>query len=98
ASAAAAAQMATGTASLLVSLVLGVAGYTVAANVPRRLSIRAVLAAAAGFGAALLYAGMTNEPSSLAAGAVLGFVPLAAGWVIGGSVAARRRYVAGLGG
>ena len=96
ASAAAAAQMATGTASLLVSLVLGVAGYTVAANVPRRLSIRAVLAAAAIFGAALLYAGMTNEPSSLAAGAVLGFVPLAAGWFIGDSVAARRRYVAGL--
>ena len=59
ASAAAAVQMATGTASLLLGLVLGVAGYTVAVGVPRRLSIRAVLAAAAIFGAALLYAGIT---------------------------------------
>jgi hypothetical protein len=51
ASVGAAAQMATGTTSLLVSLVLSVAGYTVAGytvavSVPR-LSIRAVLAAAA---------------------------------------------------
>ena len=96
ASAAAAAQVASGTASLLVSLVLGVAGYTVAVGVPRRLSIRAVLAAAAIFGAALLYTGMTRGLSPLAAGAVAGFLPLAAGWSIGDSVAARRRYVAGL--
>ena len=96
ASAAAAAQMALGTTSLLVGLVLGVAGYTVAVGVPRRLSIRAVLAAAAIFGAALLYAGMTEGLSPLAAGAVEGFLPLAAGWFIGDSVAARRRYVAGL--
>ncbi len=95
-SAAAAAQMASGTASLLGSLVLVVAGYTVAASVPRWLSIRAVLAAAAIFGAALLYAGMTKEPAVLAAGAVLGYLPLAAGWFIGDSVAVRRRYVAGL--
>ena len=97
ASAAAAAQMASGTTSLLVSLVLGVTGYIVAVAVPRRLSIRAVLAAAAIFGAALLYAGMTKgRPSLLAAGAVVGLLPLAAGWSIGDSVAARRRYVAGL--
>ena len=96
ASAAAAAQIALGATSLLVSLMLGVAGYTVAVGVPRRLSIRAVLAAAAIFGAALLYAGMTNVPSPLAVGAVEGFLPLAAGWFIGDSVAARRRYVAGL--
>ncbi|HEY2306149.1 MAG TPA: histidine kinase [Streptosporangiaceae bacterium] len=94
--AAAAAQVASGTTSLLVSLVLGVAGYTVAAGVPRRLSIRAVLAAAAVFGAALLYTGMASGLSPLAAGAVVGFLPLAAGWFIGDSVAARRRYVAGL--
>ncbi len=96
ASTAAAAQMAWGTTSPLMSLLLGVAGYTVAVGVPRRLSIRAALAAAAIFGAALLYAGMTKGPSPLAAGAVLGFLPLAAGWFIGDSVAARRRYVAGL--
>jgi signal transduction histidine kinase len=95
ASAAAAAQVASGTGSLLMSLVLGVAGYTVAAGVPRRLSIRAVLAAAAIFGAAVLYAGLTYGASRLAAGA-MGFLPLAAGWFIGDSVAARRRYVAGL--
>ena len=96
ASVAAAAQMATGTASLLVSLVLGVSGYTVAVGVPRRLSIRAVLAAAAIFGAALLYAVTTKGPAPLAAGGVVGFLPLAAGWFIGDSVAARRRYLAGL--
>jgi signal transduction histidine kinase len=95
ASAAAAAQMASGTGSLLVTLVLGVAGYRVAVGVPRRLSIRAVLAAAAIFGAAVLYAGVTYGDHPLAAGAV-GFLPLAAGWFIGDSVAARRRYVAGL--
>src|SRR5258708_36660368 len=44
--AAAAAQMTSGGASLLMILVLGLAGYTVGAGVPRRLSIRAVLAAA----------------------------------------------------
>ena len=75
---------------------LGVSGYTVAVGVPRRLSIRAVLAAAAIFGAALLYAGITKGLAPLAAGAVVGFLPLAAGWFIGDSVAARRRYVAGL--
>ena len=96
ASAAAAVQMATGTASLLLGVVLGAAGYTAAVGIPRRLSIRAVLAAAAIFGAALLYAGMTYGHAPVAAGAVMGFLPLAAGWFIGDSVAARRRYVAGL--
>jgi signal transduction histidine kinase len=96
ASAATAAQMATGATSLLVSLVLGVSGYSVAAGVPRRLSIRAVLAAAAVFGAALLYGGIAKGSAPLAAGAILGFLPLAAGWFIGDSVAARRRYMAGL--
>ena len=96
ASAAAAAQMATAATSLLVSLVLGVSGYSVAVGVPRRLSIRAVLAAAAIFGAALLYGGVAKGSAPLAAGAILGFLPLAAGWFIGDSVAARRRYMAGL--
>ncbi len=96
ATAAAAAQMSLGTPSLLLGLVLGVAGYAVAADVPRRLSIRAVLAAAAIVGAALLYAAMTSRPSSLAPGAVAGFLPLTAGWFIGDSVAARQRYLAGL--
>jgi signal transduction histidine kinase len=96
ASVAAGVQIATGTTSVLVSVLLGVSGYTVAAGVPRRLSIRAVLAAAAIFGAALLYAEITKGPAPLAGGAVVGFLPLAAGWFIGDSVAARRRYMAGL--
>ena len=96
ASVAAGVQVATGTTSVLVSVVLGVSGYTVAASVPRRLSIRAVLAAAAIFGAALLYAETTKGPAPVAGGAVVGFLPLAAGWFIGDSVAARRRYMAGL--
>jgi signal transduction histidine kinase len=96
ATAATAAQMASGATSPLMSLVLGVAGYTVAVGVPRQFSIRAVMATAVIFGAALLYAGITNGPALLAAGAVVGFLPLAAGWFIGDSVATRRRYLAGL--
>jgi signal transduction histidine kinase len=96
ASAAAAAQVALGAASLMVSLVLGVAGYSVAVGVPRRSSIRAVLAAAAVFSAALLYALLMKGYSPFAVAAVEGFLPLAAGWFIGDSAAARRRYLAGL--
>jgi signal transduction histidine kinase len=96
ASGAAAVQTAGGTASLLVSVVLGAAGYAVAAGVSRRLSIFAVLATAAVFGAALLYAWTTAQHAPLGVGAVEGFVPLAAGWFIGDSVAARRNYLAGL--
>ena len=94
--AAAAAQMTSGGASLLMILVLGLAGYTVGAGVPRRLSIRAVLAAAGALGGALAYAGLTLSAAPLPAEAVQGFLPLAAGWFIGDSVATRRRYVAGL--
>ena len=93
---AAVAQMASGGASLLVSLVLGVAGYIVAVGVPRRSSIRVVLAAAAALGVALAYAGITSRAAPLAVAASTAFLPLAAGWFIGDSVAARRRYVAGL--
>ncbi len=96
ASGVAAAQTALGVTSLLVSLVLGVSGYAVAAGVSRRLSIRAVLAAAVVFGTALLYAGLADAHPPLALGAVEGFLPLAAGWFIGDSAAARRRYEAGL--
>jgi len=94
--AAAAAQMTSGGASLLMILVLGLAGYTVGAGVPRRLSIRAVLAAAGALGGALAYAGLTLSAAPLPAEAVQGFLPLAAGWFIGDSVGADGRYVAGL--
>jgi signal transduction histidine kinase len=89
-------QMAYGATSLLVSLVLGVAGYSAAASLPRRLSIRAVLVAAAAFGVAFAYSAMTNGGSQVPVGSLEAFLPLTAGWFIGDSVAARRRYVAGL--
>jgi signal transduction histidine kinase len=85
-----------GSQSLVASLVLGVAGYMVAAGLPRRSSIRAVLAAAAALGLALAFAGITKNGAPLAVESVEGFLPLTAAWFIGDSVAARRRYVAGL--
>jgi signal transduction histidine kinase len=88
--------MALGTPSLAASLVLGVAGYLVAAGLPRRSSIRAVMAAAGVLGAALAFAGLSKGSAPLAVEGVVGFLPLAAAWFIGDSVAARRRYVAGL--
>ena len=94
--AAAVAEVTSGSTSLLLSLMLGLAGYTVAAGLPRRLSIRAVVTAAAVLGVAFAYAGMTHPAAPLAAQGVVGFLPLAAGWFIGDSMAARRRYVAGL--
>jgi signal transduction histidine kinase len=96
ATAAAATQLAYGETSLLVSIVLGVAGYAAAAGLPRRSSIRAVLVAATAFGVALAYSALTNRAAQVPAGSIEGFLPLAAGWFIGDSVAARRRYVAGL--
>jgi signal transduction histidine kinase len=91
-----AAQMAGGRPALPLSLMLGLAGYRVAAGVPRRLSIRAVVAAAAALGLALAFAGLTHRAIPLAVEGVEVFLPLAAAWFVGDSVAARRRYVAGL--
>jgi signal transduction histidine kinase len=89
-------QMGSGSSSLALSLMLGVAGYIVAAGLPRRSSIRAVMAAAAVLGVALAFAGITKGAAPLAVDGVEDFLPLAAAWFIGDSVAARRRYVAGL--
>jgi signal transduction histidine kinase len=89
-------QMGSGSSSLALSLMLGVAGYTVAGGLPRRSSIRAVVAAAAALGVALAFAGITRGTAPLALEGVVDFLPLAAAWFIGDSVAARRRYVAGL--
>jgi signal transduction histidine kinase len=93
---AAVAQVSSGGTSLLASLMLGLAGYVVAAGLPRWLSVRAVVVAAAVLGVTLAYAGLTHTAAPVAAQAVMGFLPLAAGWFIGGSVAARRRYLAGV--
>jgi signal transduction histidine kinase len=96
ATALAATPLALGAQSLAAGLVLGVAGYMVAVGLPRRSSIRAVMAAAAALGVALAFAGITKDTASLAVESVEGFLPLTAAWFIGDSVAARRRYVAGL--
>ncbi|HEY3978999.1 MAG TPA: sensor histidine kinase [Streptosporangiaceae bacterium] len=88
--------MGSGSSSLGLSLILGVAAYIVAAGLPRRSSIRAVVAAATALGGALAFAGITRGIAPLAAEGVVGLLPLAAAWFIGDSVAARRRYVAGL--
>jgi signal transduction histidine kinase len=96
AAALAAATMALGIASLALSLILGVAAYLAAAGLPRRLSIRAGLTAAAALGAALAFAAIAKNDAPLAVEGVEGFLPLTAAWFIGDSVAARRRYLAGL--
>jgi signal transduction histidine kinase len=90
------APMALGAPSLAASLALSLAGYLVAAGLPRRSSIRAVMTAAGALGAALAFASITNGSAPVAVEGVEGFLPLAAAWFIGDSVAARRRYMAGL--
>jgi signal transduction histidine kinase len=86
--------MADGDAPLPLGIVLGLASYLLAARLPRRVSIPAAAAAAAGVGAALIYAAFTARHAPVDGVAVEGF--LAAGWFIGDSTAARRRYLAGL--
>ena len=88
--------MAAGNTPLPFGIVLGLASYLAASRLPRRLSIPAAAASAAALGGTLLYAALTARNGSVAVQAVEGFLPLAAGWFIGDSVAARRRYLAGL--
>ena len=88
--------MAAGNAPLPFGLMLGLAVYFVASRLPRRWSVPAAVATAAALGAALLYATLAVRTASPAGEAVAGLVPVAAAWFIGDSVAARRRYLAGL--
>jgi signal transduction histidine kinase len=88
--------MARGVASLPFAIVLGFASYLAASRLPRRVSITAAAASAAVLGGALLYATFAVRRISPAAEAIEAFLPLAAAWFIGDSVAARRRYQAGL--
>jgi signal transduction histidine kinase len=85
-----------GNSSVPFTLVLAVAGYTVGSSLPRRWSIRAALAAAVLIGGALLASWVRFGASPAGIEAVEGLLPLAAAWFIGDSVAARRRYLAGL--
>jgi len=88
--------MAAGNASLPFGVLLGVAMYFAASRLPRRVSIRAAAATAVALVAALAYASLEVRTASPAGEAVEGFLPLAAAWFVGDSVAARRRYLAGL--
>ena len=88
--------MAWGNVPLPLGIMIGLAMYFTAAGLPRRVSIPAAVAAAAVLGGALIYAEVANKATPLAIAAMEGFVPLTAAWFIGDSVAARRRYVAGL--
>jgi signal transduction histidine kinase len=88
--------MAAGNAVLPFGIALGVGSYLAASRLPRRVSMPAAAASAAALGGALLYAGLTARQALLAQEAVVGFLPLVAGWFIGDSAAARTRYLAGL--
>jgi signal transduction histidine kinase len=93
----AAAITASGKPSLPLPVVLvWVAAYLVASRLPRRLSVRAVAAAAAALGGALCYAAVATTSNSLPVAVVEIYLPLAAAWLIGDAVAARQRYLAGL--
>jgi signal transduction histidine kinase len=85
-----------GSLPLGIMLVLGLAMYFVASKLPRKASIGTAVAAAAALGGPLGYAAITSQTPSFAVRAAGGLVPLAAAWFIGDSVAARRRYLAGL--
>jgi signal transduction histidine kinase len=82
--------------ALPLGIVLCLASCLAASLTPRRISIPATLISAAALGGALLDGAVTVAGSAVAVEAVEGFLPLVAGWFIGDSVAARRRYLAGL--
>ena len=92
--------MAWGNAPLPFGIMIGLAMYSAAARLPRQVSIAAAVAAATVLGGAIIYAAihaaLARRGTPLVMEMVEGFVPLTAAWFIGDSVAARRRYVAGV--
>jgi signal transduction histidine kinase len=88
--------MAAGNAPLPFGIMLGFASYLAASGLPRRVSIPAAAFSAAALGGALVYAALAAPHAAVAGEVVQGFLPLVAGWFIGDSAAARRRYLAGL--
>ena len=88
--------MAAGDAQLVFVIMLGLASYLTASRLPRRVSVPAVAFSAAALGGALVHAARAAPSAAVAAAAVVGFLPLVAGWFTGDSIAARRRYLAGL--
>jgi len=88
--------MAEGVAALSFGIMLGFGSYLTASRLPRQLSIPAAAASAAVLVSAVGYATLMVRGAAPAAEVVQGLLPLAAAWFIGDSVAARRRYQAGL--
>jgi|SRR5579872_358290 len=89
-------EMASGVASVPLCVILGVGVYLTASRLPRRVSIALTLGTAVTLGAALLYAAGTVSVAPIPTEALEGFLPLVAAWFVGDSVAARRRYLAGV--
>ncbi|HUN31926.1 MAG TPA: histidine kinase [Trebonia sp.] len=87
---------AAGSASLAYGILLGLALYISALRLPRRKSVPLALAVAAVLGATLVYSAFTAIHPQVPTSAVEDLVPLAGAWFIADSVAARRRYQAGL--
>jgi signal transduction histidine kinase len=94
--AAAAVVTATGKASLPFGVLLGLALYFPALGLPRPRSIALAVAVAVALGVAVVYSAFAVGTAQVAAAATENFVPLAGAWFIADSVAARRRYQAGL--
>jgi signal transduction histidine kinase len=87
---------ASGSAVLPLGVLLGLALYFPALELPRRRSIALALAVAAALGVAVVYSAFAVHRAQVPAEVVENFVPLAGAWFIADSVAARRRYEAGL--
>jgi signal transduction histidine kinase len=87
---------ATGRVSLQIGILLGLALYFSALRLPRPRSIVLAAVVAAALGVAVVYSAFAVTTAQPAAEATEIFVPLAGAWFIADSVAARRRYLAGL--
>lgn len=85
-----------GGSSFPLGILLGLALYFSVLKLRRRRSIVLAVAVAVALGATVAYSALTITHPPLASQAVENFVPLAGAWFIADSVAARRRYQAGL--
>jgi signal transduction histidine kinase len=85
-----------GKGALTLGVILGLAVCAVASRMPRRWSIPVAATAAVIIGAGLIYADLAVRNAPVLLEAVEGFAPLIAAWFVGDSMAARRRYAAGL--
>jgi signal transduction histidine kinase len=85
-----------GLASLPFGVLLGLALYFPALRLPRPRSVALATVVAVALGVAVAYSALTARTAQTAAAATEVFVPLAGAWFIADSVAARRRYQAGL--